>query len=207
MRLIVNANLVNSFRRRAKRRFPSEYGEMVYGSVEPDGTLVVQKFYRPSAVASVDHWFPQHVPATLDGWSLLGDVHTHPSVWNEDFQPGSQPSDNDWKRAVDEGHLLQGICAVWQTVENGPLHSQLRWYLGQAKLKASKPSKQAAACRAIQRKYEGTPGSRAVKRRYETSELGRVTVERYVKNELFRSYKAAYRRSKWKEKKLVCTTL
>lgn len=129
MRVRIPNGLLRAFTRRAKARFPREYIEMLYGREVKDGfeiTAVVEPEQTANTTGVV--WIEDADADTLDDTPrspvLLGTIHSHPR------EADAAPSEFDWKRQVQSGDLITGICALW----GEPLRSKVRFYEAQALL-------------------------------------------------------------------------
>lgn len=130
MRVRIDAKLLRSFVGRAKRRFPLEYIESLFGTSNHDG-FCVQALEEIEHDAEKDAVFfeGEDVPPLEKRGRLfrLGTIHSHPNDID------SSPSEYDWAAQRDRAEAVSGICCVYKD-KKGCLRSRTRFYLANALL-------------------------------------------------------------------------
>lgn len=133
MRVRVPKGLLQGFTTRAKRAYPKEYVELVYGKVVRNDYCIVA-FVEPEQEATPHFvmWMEDEDADTLDDSPrspiLLGSIHSHPR------ETDASPSEFDWRRQSRSGDQIAGICAIWRKDEGQPLRSHVRFYVADALL-------------------------------------------------------------------------
>lgn len=133
MRVSVDKRLLRGFVRRAKRRYPNEYIEALFGWPDKDGFKVV-------ALEEIEHEADNET-CTFDASDMqpfekrgkafrLGTIHSHPD------EAEGIPSEHDWRSQRDQSEAVAGICCIWpQQMKRGrQLRTKVHFYLANALL-------------------------------------------------------------------------
>lgn len=179
MRIIIRPNLLNTFRQRALRKYPQEYGELLYGlppGESSSGKFEIFELVVPSAVAGPGHWYTngETIAPRRGLFRLLGDVHSHPKL--PDDKADASPSLADWERAAEAGYDVQGICCV---DPGGPVKTQVRFYTGRGLFKTMLGAADHARFKQFRRTYATSAKGHAANKRYNASAKGHAAQRRY----------------------------
>jgi proteasome lid subunit RPN8/RPN11 len=116
--VVIYRKVLDHFKRRALRKYPREYGRMLWGTVE--GETVYVCMTAPAQVCDGDEDSLELVADEAYGEPvddgeviLLGSIHTHPDAYCE-------PSDEDVQDAKDEGEIVFGICGIQKSETGRP---------------------------------------------------------------------------------------
>lgn len=137
MQVRIDRNLLRGFVRRAKRRFPDEYIETLFGYA--DG-----KTYTVRALEELEHSTdiePNELviedeiePCEKRGKYLrLGTIHSHPQLTaDKRIVADCAPSETDWIDQKEQWEVVTGICFLYQRGKQ--ICSRTRFYLADALL-------------------------------------------------------------------------
>lgn len=109
MRVIFPPSLQRRFSARCKSAFPNEEYAILLGKELRNGDFEVHELYYPGereafstpfATETPLEWFhiAESVADSLE-LSLLGDIHSHCYDFSPTYDPKSEPSETDWRRA------------------------------------------------------------------------------------------------------------
>jgi proteasome lid subunit RPN8/RPN11 len=105
-RIVVHKDVINAFKRRALKKYPNEYGEIILGKLSDNDTLHIYVFDRLnifSATSSVLHYgMPEEEVCEGHNLDFFGVIHTH-------INSLDGPSETDWHffdYAVNEDHSI-----------------------------------------------------------------------------------------------------
>jgi proteasome lid subunit RPN8/RPN11 len=114
MKIQVSRKVLNGFRARALKKYPSEYLETVWGTIGKNAARIVA-FYPIEHKATPEKC--QYEAIAIDEQrekeddfpegrlKFLGTIHSHPD--------GSQhPSESDWETSRSDGDLISGIYQI-----------------------------------------------------------------------------------------------
>lgn len=129
MKVQVSKKILDSFRRRALKRYPKEIMETVFGRVVDD-TVQIFAFYPIDHTASTEAC--EYYPIDLEEQrekedapeyphiKFLGTIHSHPDG-------GPDPSDSDWETARTDGDIVSGIYQILPS-RKGRKKCKVRFY-------------------------------------------------------------------------------
>lgn len=128
MKVIVAADIIAAFRRRALRRYPREYMETIFGRAT-GGAVHIFAFHPipHDATRAACYYAPQEIESQREDaeehkLELLGTIHSHPDG-------GSSPSEEDWETAGSDGEIVSGICQILK--RKNRLRCRIRFYAGE----------------------------------------------------------------------------
>lgn len=114
MKIQIARSVLNGFRKRALKKYPSEYMETVWGFTA-DGVVKILAFYPLDHVGTREYctYSTTHIEEQQDNEDgpdinrarLLGTIHSHPDA-------PFFPSDADWETAREDGELISGIYQI-----------------------------------------------------------------------------------------------
>ena len=107
MELHVNRAALTAFRMRSIRRYPKEYGELLYGHSSKRRVRIVEFLQVPFLNGQAHWWFNPSLLKLKRGrlW-FLGSIHSHPDSIS------CEPSETDWEKAREQPEMYIGVCAV-----------------------------------------------------------------------------------------------
>lgn len=120
------------FLRRAKRIFPNEHVEAIWGE-ETVGSYRITDFKRLKTISSpgsIDYddseikrqkWL-----ATQQGKIFLGTVHTHPSK-----KLDTAPSETDHREAAKDGEKVMGVVVLYKKKDSNRFVIETNWWFPQ----------------------------------------------------------------------------
>lgn len=124
------------FLRRAKKSFPKEYCEALWGNVAVDGFRIT-KFaaMKTNAVndnATVDYddeeLHRQMVAAAREGYDFLGTIHTHP---DKDYDTAASTFDH--YAAAKDGERIMGVVVMYKNEKN-KFVVKMDWWVPQPRI-------------------------------------------------------------------------
>lgn len=120
---------LRNFIRRARRRYPDEYIETIWGRKGSSGTHQICSFQNVDHDATpfnITDWDEADMPNGQQHGNLvcLGTIHSHPNISD------ASPSEDDWDFFRQEREIVSAICLL--TPVNGKLKSRVRWFISQA---------------------------------------------------------------------------
>jgi proteasome lid subunit RPN8/RPN11 len=137
LKVIVSTNTWRGFLRRAKRAYPLEHVEAIWGQETVDAFRIT-KFRRItlSKESNKQEVFytakeikRQKSLAKEAGLEFLGTIHTHPS---EDSDTAA--SENDHVEAVKDGEKMMGVVHLYKKGRQKPFICNPRWWFPQKPL-------------------------------------------------------------------------
>ena len=126
VRVVVDERAIGGFIRRAKKNFPKEHIELMWGKVRKGVAKIY--FFRSLEYKSTSNYVEyedaefeaQRYEAKENGYILLGTIHSHPNSQD------STPSLLDWRESIDSKEIVSGICAIWK--KNGRKHASINFW-------------------------------------------------------------------------------
>ncbi len=142
--VLVPPSVTREFYRRARRAFPIEIYGILIGGMSEDGKTarIVDIYYppeqydrpSPDAVHVEYSWFtPAAAVAEGLGLEILGDIHSHCYDEELEFEPGLDPSEDDWdwqnriRRDTGGQYQFMGIVRVLKKKDRR-LHCSTRFW-------------------------------------------------------------------------------
>lgn len=116
--------------RRARRRFPDEYIESIYGRSGKAGQVQICSFEaidHDATRKNITDWDENDMP-NGEKWgplTCLGTIHTHPRV--EEVSP----SEDDWEFYEQQGETISAVCCFWRGKKR-KVKSRVRFFFSQA---------------------------------------------------------------------------
>ena len=111
--IVVDRRVLQGFVRRALKRYPREYAEALWGSINSHVINIKaclgidHEGTRNSVDYESEELQEQEQEAREQKLLLLGTIHSHPGTKD------CSPSEDDWVFAKDDGELIAGVCAIW----------------------------------------------------------------------------------------------
>lgn len=113
MKVQVSRSVLNGYRKRALKKYPSEYLESIFGRINGK-TIQILAFYPMEHKGTPEscEYETIIVEEQQDGedappkMKWLGTIHSHP-----DSQ--GHPSEADWVSARTDGEIISGIYQIW----------------------------------------------------------------------------------------------
>ena len=136
IRVIARPDDWNGFIRRAKKAFPKEHCEALWGNATVDGFRIT-KFaaMKTNAVAdnaTVDYdeseLRNQMVAAAREGYDFLGTIHTHP---DKEFDTAASTFDH--YAAAKDGERVMGVVVLYKNEKN-KFVVQTDWWIPQPRI-------------------------------------------------------------------------
>lgn len=110
-KVVIDRSLLTNFVARAKRRYPKEYIEALWGTID-GATVYIHALYpvdhkgTPRRCSLPDDWLEQQKQmAEEENLIMLGSLHTHPDCY-------PVPSSDDLVDALGSGETIMGICEL-----------------------------------------------------------------------------------------------
>jgi proteasome lid subunit RPN8/RPN11 len=136
IRVIARGRDWNGFIRRAKKSFPNEHCEALWGNATVDGFRITKfaamKTNPVSDNATVDYddeeLHRQMVESAREGFDFLGTVHTHP-----DKEYDTAASTFDHYAAAKDGERVIGVVVLYKN-EKGKFVVKTDWWIPQPRI-------------------------------------------------------------------------
>ena len=128
MRVKIDRILLRTFVNRAIRRYPNEYGALLYGTTNADKDIKVNEIVNVPSVSGPGHfWYDRDKieEERLSG-KFLGTIHSHTDTAEAETLP--IPSQSDWAGAIKDDEVIHAICHI--KVPGKKPRTYVAFYLG-----------------------------------------------------------------------------
>lgn len=132
IKVITSQSAWDGFIRRAKRIFPNEHVEAIWGEETVDSYRITdfKRLKTNSTPTSIDYddaeikrqkWL-----ATQQGKTFLGTVHTHPSK-----KLDTAPSEHDHREGAKDGEKVMGVVVLYKKRDSERFVVETNWWFPQ----------------------------------------------------------------------------
>lgn len=127
MKVYVPKTVLTEFVRKALRRYPREYGALLYGTSKGSKVRITE-ILAVAHLSSNCHFWYDHEKAEMDRPSgqFLGTIHSHPDT--AVLETCELPSVEDWSLVIQRKEMIQGILHI--RVPGKKPRTKLAFYLG-----------------------------------------------------------------------------
>lgn len=136
IKVITSIKNWNGFIRRAKKSFPKEHVEALWGEVTVDSYRITD-FKRVKVTKTTSIWAEyddaeikrQKWLAQKEGKTFLGTVHTHPRA-----DLDLSPSQDDHHSGYSDGEKIMGIVVIYKKKDSNRFVMETEWWFPQPKI-------------------------------------------------------------------------
>jgi proteasome lid subunit RPN8/RPN11 len=141
--VMVDRKVLDSFKRRALKMYPSEIFEQIVGRISGNQARIfafrdLEHVANRRGIAVDEDMNPMTEGEEEKLFDILGTIHSHP-------QDTIEPSELDWETMKTDGELVMGICSIRKTAKRrfvsfaffGRKRQQLQLTIGEEDTSAS----------------------------------------------------------------------